>query len=70
MNRKKFLRSLLGGSAFLAAPYSSYSKSDNAVIQMIEDCTQVTSGKMVGFQAAPIEKVKVGIMVSETEERD
>ncbi len=62
MNRKKFLRSLLGGSAFLAAPYSSYSKSDDAVIQMIEDCAQITSGNMVGFQAAPIEKVNVGII--------
>lgn len=62
MQRKKFLQSLIGTSAFLAMPYSSYSKDDNAIIQIIKDTTKVTSGNMFGFKADPIKKVKVGII--------
>ena len=62
MERKKFLQSLLGASAFLAVPYSAYSKDDDAILRMIQDSSKTTRGNLFGFKADPIDKVKVGII--------
>ena len=62
MERKKFIQSLLGASAFLAMPYSSYSKDDESIIQMINGCSEQTDGSLMGFSADPIKKVRVGII--------
>ncbi len=62
MNRKKFLQSLLGASAFLTMPVSSFSKDNEDVLQLIKNTSKNTSGNMFGFKADPIKKVKVGII--------
>ena len=62
MERKKFLQSLLGTSAFLTIPYSSYSKNEDAIIRMIEDSSKVNKSNLFGFKTDPIQKVKVGII--------
>jgi len=62
MERKQFLQSILGASAFLAMPYSSYSKDEEAVLRMIEKTNKTASGNMFGFKAPAISKVKVGII--------
>ncbi|MCH2225846.1 MAG: Gfo/Idh/MocA family oxidoreductase, partial [Crocinitomicaceae bacterium] len=62
MERKKFLQSLLGASAFLAVPYSAYSKDDDAILRMIEDSSKTTTGNLFGFKVDPVDKVKVGII--------
>lgn len=62
MKRKKFIQSLLGASAFLTMPYSSYSKDDESIIEMINGCSENTDGSLMGFSADPIKKVRVGII--------
>ncbi|MFK8103923.1 MAG: Gfo/Idh/MocA family protein [Saprospiraceae bacterium] len=62
MDRKKFLQSLLGASAFLTVPFSAYGKEDQAILEMIKDSSKDTKGSMFGFKAAPIKKVRVGII--------
>lgn len=62
MQRKKFLQSLIGTSAFLAMPYASYSKDDDAINQIIKDSSKATTGNMFGFKTDPIKKVRVGII--------
>ena len=62
MNRKKFLQSLLGASAFLTMPVSSFSKDNEDVLQLIKNTSKNTSGNMFGFKADPIKQVKVGII--------
>ena len=62
MNRKQFLKSLIGTSAFLTMPYSSYGKDDASIVQMIKDSSKKTSGNLFGFKTDPIKKVRVGII--------
>jgi len=62
MNRKKFLQSIIGASAFLSTPFSAYGNEPSAIHQIIQDTSKVTKGNMVGFKVAPIEKVRVGII--------
>lgn len=62
MDRKKFLQSLIGASAFAAIPYSSYSKNNDSILRMINDSSKPTNGSVFGLRAAPIEKVRVGII--------
>jgi predicted dehydrogenase len=62
MNRKKFLKSLLGTTAFLSMPASSSSKDNEDVLQLIKNTSKNTSGNMFGFKADPIKKVRVGII--------
>lgn len=62
MERKKFLQSLLGASAFVTMPYSAYSKDEGSINQMIQDSSKSTKGNLFGFKAKPILKVKVGII--------
>lgn len=62
MNRKKFLQSLLGASAFLSIPYSEYGKDESGILDMIENTTKPTIGNLFGFKVDPIDKVRVGII--------
>ncbi len=62
MNRKNFLKSLIGASAFLSMPYSSYGNNNEAIREMIKDSSRKTDGSMFGFKASPIDKVRVGII--------
>ena len=61
MNRKKFIKSILGASAFASIPFNLNSKNIN--IQKLIDNTKIdTDGSMIGFKSKKIPKVKVGII--------
>lgn len=62
MERKKFIQSLLGASAFAAFPYSSYAKDDSSIVEMIQNASRPTTGNLFGFKVDGIEKVRVGII--------
>lgn len=62
MNRKKFLQTILGTSAFLSMPQSSYADGYQAAIQATKTYAKPTSGALFGFKTDPIQKVRVGII--------
>jgi predicted dehydrogenase len=62
MKRKQFLETVLGASAFASIPFSSIANDPLAARQMLKEVEKSTSGSMVGFRAAPIEKVLIGII--------
>jgi len=62
MDRKRFFQSLLGASAFLTIPYSSYGKEDGSIVQMVKDSSASANGNLFGFKVDPIPKVRVGII--------
>jgi len=62
LNRKDFLRSIIGSSAFLAMPYQSYSKDHESILKILEDHTGTSLGSMYGYKNDPIKKVRVGII--------
>ena len=62
MNRKEFLQSLIGASAFLAMPYSAFSIQDKNLPELIKEVEKPTNGSMFGFKTDPIKKVKVGFI--------
>lgn len=62
MDRKQFLQSLLGASAFMAMPFSAYSTDNEGILRMLEDSSKKTQGNLFGLKADPIKKVKVGII--------
>ncbi|WP_440881783.1 Gfo/Idh/MocA family protein [Tenacibaculum sp. C7A-26P2] len=62
MNRKNFIQSLLGASAFISLPFSSYANDHDALSEAIKSTSKTTKGNLFGFKASPIKKVKVGII--------
>lgn len=62
MKRKQFLQSLIGASAFMAMPFSSYADNNDGLLRILEDSSKKTMGNLFGLKADPIEKVKVGII--------
>ena len=62
MDRKKFLQSLLGASAFISMPYSAYEKDPTGIQEIIKNTSKSTNGSLFGFKADPIKKVRVGII--------
>jgi predicted dehydrogenase len=62
MDRKRFLQSIIGASAFAAMPYSSFGKDENSINDILESVSRKTSGNLKGFQVSPIEKVRIGII--------
>ena len=62
MNRQKFLKSILGTSAFLSLPHSSRSGDPAWIKEAINNSVRPVQGNLFGFRADPIEKVKVGII--------
>lgn len=62
MNRKDFLRSIIGVSAFFALPFGKI--DDDRVLRAIDDVTKPVRGSMYGFKDKPINKVKVGLIGS------
>ncbi|WP_299135361.1 Gfo/Idh/MocA family oxidoreductase [uncultured Tenacibaculum sp.] len=62
MNRKNFIQSLLGASAFISMPFSSYANDNDALLGAIKATSKPTKGNLFGFKASPIKKVKVGII--------
>ena len=64
MDRKKFLRSVLGASAFLALPASHLANNKSSVNDIIKSMEKPTSGSLVGLKHAPIEKVRIGKQIN------
>ena len=62
MNRKNFLKSILGTSAFLSMPFSTKANDYQTAIENISDYSKPTNGSLFGFKADPIKKVRVGII--------
>lgn len=62
MKRKKFLQSILGASAFLGIPLTSLGTNDTTIQELINNTKKPISGSMFRFSAAPIKKVRVGII--------
>ncbi len=62
MKRKQFLQSLIGASAFMAMPFSSYADDNDGLLRILEDSSKKTMGNLFGLKADPIKKVKVGII--------
>lgn len=62
MERKHFLRSLLGASVFLSVSPLALSNEPGAIESLIKETSKSTSGNMFGFKAPPISKVRVGII--------
>lgn len=63
MNRKEFLKSIIGASAFLAFPFSSFD-DPATLLRVIEDSKRSVKGNMVGFKSESISKVRVGLLGS------
>lgn len=62
MNRKNFLKSIIGTSAFLSMPLSNNANDYPAAIEQIKNYSRPVSGNLFGFKDKPIKKVKVGII--------
>jgi len=62
MNRKHFLKSVLGASAFLGMPLSSLANDNFDVNELIKNTSKSTRGNMFGFKTDAIDNVRVGII--------
>ena len=62
MNRKHFLKSVLGASAFLGIPFNSYSFSNNSIEELINNTKLNTKGNMFSFSDKEIKKVSLAII--------
>ncbi|CAL2105605.1 Predicted dehydrogenase [Tenacibaculum sp. 190524A02b] len=62
MNRKDFIRSVLGASAFITLPASAYTTNSNALAEAIASTAKPTKGNLFGFKTNPLKKVRVGII--------
>ena len=62
MNRKHFLKSVLGASAFLGIPFNSYSFSNESLEELINNTKLNTNGSMFSFAVKEIKKVRVAII--------
>ena len=62
MKRKHFLQSVLGTSAFLGMPFSSLAVDSTTIQELINNTKKDVDGSMFGFAAAPIQKVRIGII--------
>lgn len=62
MNRKHFLKSVLGASAFLGIPFNSYSFSNDSLEDLINNTKLNTIGNMFSFADQEINKVRVAII--------
>lgn len=62
MNRKKFIKSILGGGAAMTLPFSAYVNDYQALINEVASYSKPTSGNLFGFSSEAIKKVRVGII--------
>lgn len=62
MNRKHFLKSILGTSALMAMPTQAFGSPNEALASLVEARSGESSGSMVNFSVAPIKTVRVGII--------
>ena len=62
MNRKHFLKSVLGASAFIGIPFKSYSFSNDSIDELINNTKLNINGSMFSFSDTEIKKVRVAII--------
>ena len=62
MNRKHFLKSVLGASAFIGIPFNSYSFSNDSIDELINNTKLNINGSMFSFTDTEIKKVRVAII--------
>lgn len=62
MKRKHFLKSILGASAFLGLPLSSFGTQPQSIAEVLNRKQQPIKGDLVGFSAPPIPNVRVAII--------
>ena len=62
MKRKSFLKSIFGAGALLSVPYCSNPEKLNEINHQITGVADKCKGNMMGFESAPIDKVKVGLI--------
>ena len=62
MNRKRFLETIIGASAFATLPYSAIANDPLAARHLLKEVEKSANGSMVGFAADPIQKVRIGII--------
>ncbi len=62
MNRKAFLRSIIGVPAFFTTSFAANPSTKDDISHLLKAIEKTTSGSMIGFAADPIPKVKVGII--------
>jgi len=62
MQRKDFLQSLIGASAFIGLPFNSLGADNTTIQELINNTKRAVIGSMFGFSADPIKKVRVGII--------
>ena len=62
MNRKHFLKSVLGASAFIGIPFNSYSFSNDSIDELINNTKLNINGSMFSFSDKEIKKVRVVII--------
>ena len=62
MNRKHFLKSILGTSALVGTSLNSFSFNIDSIEELINDTKIKTSGEMFSFSDEKIKKVKIGII--------
>ncbi len=63
MNRKQFLKTLIGASASIAAPFSAWGRNGAEVTQQALDSVATTAtGNAFGLKSDAIEKVRIGMI--------
>lgn len=62
MNRKRFLETIIGASAFATLPYSAVANDPLAARHLLKEVEKSANGSMVGFATDPIDKVRIGII--------
>lgn len=62
MKRKQFVKSLLGASALISLPRTSWANDYDNSLKYLDDIKTQTSGSMIGFKDLPIATVKIGII--------
>ena len=62
MNRKHFLKSILGTSALIGTSFNSFSFDIDSIEELINNTKLKTSGEMFSFADEKIKKVKIGII--------
>ena len=62
MNRKHFLKSILGTSALIGTSLNSFSFNIDSIEELINNTKIKTSGEMFSFSDEKIKKVKIGII--------
>ena len=62
MKRKRFLKSLIGASAFMGIPFRSISSESIEIQDLIDNTKKNIDGSMFGFSDSVIKKVRIGII--------